>query len=77
MRASFALEGFEPDADDLANQQMYIDGKNQPGRHVEVCAGLRKFPRVGQTNVTMAAVRPADLVAEKVSSYSKRIAGWK
>lgn len=27
MRASFALEGFEPDADDLANQQMYIDGK--------------------------------------------------
>jgi hypothetical protein len=27
MRTSFALEGFEPDADDLANQQMYIDGK--------------------------------------------------
>jgi hypothetical protein len=27
MRASFALEGFEPDADDLATQQMYIDGK--------------------------------------------------
>ena len=27
MRTNFALEGFEPDADDLANQQMYIDGK--------------------------------------------------
>jgi hypothetical protein len=27
MRASFALEGLEPDANDLANQQMYIDGK--------------------------------------------------
>jgi hypothetical protein len=27
MRASFALEGLEPDADDIANQQLYIDGK--------------------------------------------------
>jgi hypothetical protein len=27
MRVSFALEGLEPNSDDLANHQMYIDGK--------------------------------------------------